>query len=96
MASGLIVEHNPVMKSELAELTYVGRLAGHHHLRHFSLQGVDVMGSVGMDISFNLDGICPEWFWCTSTDHFLTSGLLQLSNAGRGSGPKNVIFSNGP
>ena len=81
----LITEHYPAVKCELAELTDVGCLSWHHHLWHFSLQGVDVMGSVGMDAGFELSDIGLEWFQRTGTDRFPTSSFLKLSDDAYGS-----------
>ncbi len=63
--------------SKFAELNYVQCLAGHHHLRHFPLQGEDVMRGIRTNVGFKLHGIGPDWFWHPSADHFMSYSLFQ-------------------
>ena len=89
----LIMEHDPVIKSEFAELADIGRFAQHHRFWNFPLQDKDIMCSVGANVSLELDRIRPKGFGCAGTNHLSASGLFQFTDGTLGSIlPRRVRF----
>jgi len=61
-------------------LADVGCFTQHHRFWNFPLQDINIMCSVGANISFELNRIRPKGFWCTGANYFSAGGLFQFSD----------------